>query len=94
MSTNARRPDKSDGTTDENDALTMAQIENALYQRPAVIDCPDCESDIRLTRDDLYAVGPIAQLTCENADCYFEDLLPHSWLQNNLSLPDDLEVDQ
>lgn len=34
MSIDALRPNKSDGTTDENDALTMAQIENALHQRP------------------------------------------------------------
>jgi hypothetical protein len=91
MSIETRRPDKSDGTTDE-EPLTMAELENALHQRAAVTECPDCGAEMALDRDSLYYVDHIARLACDV--CYFEDLLPHSWLQNNLSLPDDLEVEQ
>jgi hypothetical protein len=92
MSTHARRSDKSDGTTD--DALTMAQIENALHQRPIVVDCRACGSDATLTRDDLYHTGAIARLACDSEDCYWADLIPHAQLCEILDLPDDLEVEQ
>jgi hypothetical protein len=94
MSTDARRPDKSDGTTDDTDRLTMAQLENALHQRPLVIDCRACGGDATLTRDSLYHIAHIARIYCTEGDCSWGDLVPHEWLLKNLSLPDDLEVEQ
>ena len=93
MSTDARRSDKSDGTTDE-EPLTMAQLENALHQRPLVVECRACGGDATLTRDSLYHIAHIARLYCTEGDCSWGDLVPHEWLLNNLTLPDDLEVEQ
>jgi hypothetical protein len=95
MSTDARRPNKPDGTTDEDDEpLTMAQLENALHQRHIVVDCRACGSDATLTRDDLYFTGGIARLACDDEECFWEDLIPHQQLCEILELPDDLEIEQ
>jgi hypothetical protein len=72
----------------------MAQLENALHQRPLVGTCPECGSDATLTREDLYYSGPIARQTCDAEDCYWSELHPHAALRGGLELPDDLEVEQ
>jgi len=96
MSIETPRPDKSDGTTDDDaEPLTMAQLENALHQRPLVGTCPECGSDATLTRDDLYADGlPAARQTCDAENCFWDRLLDHAALRHGLDLPDDLEVEQ
>lgn len=95
MSTDAFRPDKTDGTTgDSGESLTMAQLENALHQRPLVGTCPECGSDATLTREDLYHCGPLARQTCDSEDCFWDELHPHAALLRGLELPDDLEVQQ
>ena len=86
---------KKSGGTDRDDPLTMAQLENALHQRPLVGTCPECGSDATLARDDLYADGfEGARQTCDADDCYWTKHHPHAALRRGLDLPDNLEVEQ